>query len=112
MGKFPPLHQTPPSFAKEIPSLVHSTAHFVVVVQHTDHPLYQGVFTDVATRAYGRFFAPRRPGPQTSIRSKPVLICAVLPSMMLAEQYFSWLRAMARSTAAAGMPLPVTVKCM
>jgi len=31
---------------------------------------------------------------------------AVLPSMMLAEQYFSWLRAMARSTAAAECPCP------
>jgi hypothetical protein len=27
-------------------------------------------------------------------------LAAVLPSMMLAEQYFSWLMAMARSTAA------------
>ena len=49
---------------------------------------------------------------QVSSNSKLVVICAVLPSMMLAEQYFSWLMAMARSTAADGMPLPVTVKCM
>jgi ubiquinone biosynthesis monooxygenase Coq7 len=45
-------------------------------------------------------------------RSKLVVISAVLASMMVAEQYLSWLMAMARSTAAAGMPLPVTVKCM
>src|SRR3990170_2790212 len=32
--------------------------------------------------------------------------------MMLAEQYFSWLMAIARSTAAGEMPLPVTVKCI
>ena len=50
--------------------------------------------------------------PQASFSSKLVLISAVLPSMMLAEQYFSWLMAMARSTAAAGKALPVTVKCM
>ena len=31
---------------------------------------------------------------------------AVLPNMMLAEQYLSWLMAMARSTAVAGMPFP------
>ena len=35
-----------------------------------------------------------------------MVISAVLASMMLAEQYFSWLIATARSTAAAGMPLP------
>ena len=39
-----------------------------------------------------------------SIRSKLVVISAVLPSMMVAEQYLSWLMAMARSTAAGGMP--------
>ncbi len=61
-------------------------------------------------RAHGR----RRPGDdgygtpyigsrvQASTMSKPVVISAVLPSMMLAEQYFSWLMAMARSTAAGG----------
>jgi len=32
--------------------------------------------------------------------------------MMLAEQYLSWLMAIARSTALAGTPLAVTVKCM
>jgi len=32
-----------------------------------------------------------------STTSKLVVISAVLPSMMLAEQYFSWLMAMARS---------------
>jgi hypothetical protein len=47
-----------------------------------------------------------------STTSNEVVISAVLPSMIEAEQYFSWLRAMARSTAAAGTALPVTVKCM
>ena len=49
---------------------------------------------------------------QASLSSKLVVIAAVLPSMMLAEQYFSWLMAMARSTAAGGTPLPDTLKCM
>ncbi|MBK7653773.1 MAG: hypothetical protein IPJ18_00160 [Betaproteobacteria bacterium] len=41
---------------------------------------------------------------------KPIVILAVFANMMLAEQNLSWLMAMARSTAEAGMPLPVTVK--
>jgi len=36
---------------------------------------------------------------QPSTSSNPVVIYAVLPSMMLAEQYLSWLMAMALSTA-------------
>src|SRR3989338_3807386 len=50
--------------------------------------------------------------PHASTTSNPVVISAVLPSMMLAEQYLSWLMAIARSTAAGGIPLPVTVKCI
>ena len=40
------------------------------------------------------------------MRSKPVVMVAVLPSMTLAEQYLSWLMAIARSTAKAGMLKP------
>jgi len=36
---------------------------------------------------------------QPSTTSNPVVICAVLPSMMLAEQYLSWLMAMTGWTA-------------
>ena len=39
-------------------------------------------------------------------------ISAVFPSLIVAEQYLSWLMAIARSTALAAMPQPVTVKCM
>ncbi len=48
----------------------------------------------------------------TSITSKLVVMAAVLANMMLAEQYLSWLMAMARSTALAGKLRPLTVKCM
>jgi hypothetical protein len=36
---------------------------------------------------------------------------AVRPSMAVAEQYFSWDSATARSTAAGGRSRPVTTKC-
>ena len=52
----------------------------------------------------------RQSGAFTS--SKLVVMSAVLPSMMVAEQYLSWLMAMARSTVPAFKPLPVTTKCM
>ena len=42
--------------------------------------------------------------------SKLWVICAVLASMMLAEQYLSWDRVMARSTASGFKSLPVTMK--
>ena len=47
-----------------------------------------------------------------SMTSKPVVITAVFPSIKLAEQYFSWLIAIARSTACGGSALPVTTKCI
>jgi hypothetical protein len=39
-------------------------------------------------------------------------MAAVLPIMMLAEQYLSCDSRIARSTAAAGTPRPVTTKCI
>src|SRR6218665_1597138 len=67
-------------------------------------------FTPYETDAAPKLGTPHS-GPQSSRPSWLVVISAVLPSMMLAEQYLSWLSAMARSTAAGASPLPVTVKC-
>ena len=52
-----------------------------------------------------------RAGAQPSTISKLVLISAVLPSMIVAEQYFSCDMAMARATAASGNWRPRTMKC-